>query len=146
TAAALALYRLEHGEYPDTLSALVPDMLPAVPEDLFTTQPLLYRRTDDGYLLYSAGLNGIDDGGSHQGWKVYQGYRINSSEDEQAARKLLGLTPLPEPPENPDLFAEVTPPANPADVPLAEQIPAGADDISLRIPLLRPAVPLRPSP
>lgn len=63
-ACALERYRLGHGQYPDTLGALVPRFLKQVPHDLITGQPLHYQRTDDGlFLLYSVGWNENDDGG-----------------------------------------------------------------------------------
>jgi hypothetical protein len=34
-----------------------------VPIDPYSDRPLVYRRTDDGYLLYSVGSNRVDDGG-----------------------------------------------------------------------------------
>jgi hypothetical protein len=60
---ALAAYRAEHGEYPADLAALAPKYIPAVPEDIFSTGPLHYRREGEGYVLYSIGPNGVDDGG-----------------------------------------------------------------------------------
>ncbi len=63
TEAAVRSYRLAEGAPPESLAALVPKYLSAVPLDPFGDGPLVYRRTDDGYLLYSVGANGIDDGG-----------------------------------------------------------------------------------
>ena len=60
---ALAAYRADHGTYPAELAALVPKYVPAVPEDLFSGEPLRYKRAGPGYVLYSVGLNGKDDGG-----------------------------------------------------------------------------------
>ena len=34
--------------------------LPAIPDDLFSVQPLIYRATDQAFLLYSVGVNGLD--------------------------------------------------------------------------------------
>jgi hypothetical protein len=62
---ALAAYRADHGSYPAELAALVPEYLPDVPEDLFSGEPLRYRREEAGYLLYSVGPDGKDDGGRH---------------------------------------------------------------------------------
>jgi hypothetical protein len=59
----LAAYQRDHGKYPDKLDALVPDYLAKVPTDLFSGQAMIYRTTDAGYLLYSVGVNGKDDGG-----------------------------------------------------------------------------------
>lgn len=65
TAFALEAYRAERGRYPDKCERLVPEYLPEVPGDLFGDRPPRYRRTPDGYLLYSVGPNGEDDGGGH---------------------------------------------------------------------------------
>lgn len=64
---ALAAFNAEHGRFPDTLDALVPDLLPAVPLDLFSGDSLRYELKEDGFLLYSVGENGIDDGGLRDG-------------------------------------------------------------------------------
>jgi hypothetical protein len=62
-ALALSAYRTEHGEYPKALAAIQPDYLPGIPEDPYTKGPFRYRRWSDGYMLYSVGPNGEDDGG-----------------------------------------------------------------------------------
>jgi hypothetical protein len=64
--AALALerYRLGHGSYPASLDALSPELLPSRPLDFMDGAPLRYRHTQDGrFVLYSTGLDCIDDGG-----------------------------------------------------------------------------------
>ncbi len=64
TAIALSVYRHEHNRYPHQLSELVPDYLTRLPLDPFTDEPLRYRlEAENGYVLYSVGENGIDDGG-----------------------------------------------------------------------------------
>jgi hypothetical protein len=60
---ALSAYRTEHHEYPATLFALIPKFLDRVPNDPYGTGRYRYRRKDEGYLLYSVGMNGVDDGG-----------------------------------------------------------------------------------
>jgi hypothetical protein len=61
---ALERYQLAHGEYPETLDALVPQFIEKLPHDIIGGQPLHYHRTDDGkFLLYSVGWNETDDGG-----------------------------------------------------------------------------------
>jgi hypothetical protein len=60
---ALAAYRLEHGHYPKKLDVLAPRYLAAIPPDLFSGKPLIYRPSAKGYLLYSVGVNGKDEGG-----------------------------------------------------------------------------------
>jgi hypothetical protein len=59
----LAAFRADKGRYPLQLSELAPKYLPQVPADLFTGGPLAYRPQPNGYLLYSFGPNGRDDGG-----------------------------------------------------------------------------------
>ncbi len=61
--AAVRQFELEQGTPPQSLAVLVPDYLGSVPDDPLGEGPLKYRRTDDGYLLYSVGRNGRDDGG-----------------------------------------------------------------------------------
>ena len=60
---ALAAFRRDHARYPAMLNDLSPNYLKDVPADLFTGKPLIYRPEPNGYLLYSVGLNGKDDGG-----------------------------------------------------------------------------------
>lgn len=66
-ACALAAYHADHGRYPARLADLVPQYLPAVPEDIFSGQPVVYRPQKDGYVLYSVGDNSKDDGGRARG-------------------------------------------------------------------------------
>ena len=51
------------GEFPERLDQLVPQQLMTVPIDRFSGSPLKYRRTADGFELYSVGKNETDDGG-----------------------------------------------------------------------------------
>ena len=60
---ALAAFRADNGRYPATLDELAPKYLAKIPGDLFSGQPLVYRLTDEGYLLYSVGVNEIDEEG-----------------------------------------------------------------------------------
>jgi hypothetical protein len=60
---ALAGYQRENGKYPDRLELLAPKYLAQAPKDSFTGNALIYRPAGNGYLLYSVGLNGKDDGG-----------------------------------------------------------------------------------
>jgi hypothetical protein len=76
-AAALAVYRAEHGAYPDKLDELVPSVLPALPVDLYNAKPYTYKRDVDGYLLYSLGGNGTDDGGSNEQMRLLNGTPID---------------------------------------------------------------------
>lgn len=60
---ALERYRGTQGKYPEELAVLVPDYLPELPRDAFTSQPLVYRGTRDAALVYSLGPNAKDDEG-----------------------------------------------------------------------------------
>ncbi len=71
--AALAVYRIEHGEYPEQLDELVPSVLPKLPIDLYSNKPFLYERRGNGYLLYSVFENGADDGGTDQSGEIIAG-------------------------------------------------------------------------
>jgi hypothetical protein len=63
TGVACERYRLAHDKLPAKLDDLVPEFLPAVPLDPFDRQPLRYRVTESGALLYSLGVDQLDDGG-----------------------------------------------------------------------------------
>ncbi|QEG00323.1 hypothetical protein Mal15_43930 [Stieleria maiorica] len=57
------IFSEKHGRMPGELEELVPEFLPSIPIDPYTDRPLIYRHTDQGFVVYSAGRNGIDDGG-----------------------------------------------------------------------------------
>jgi hypothetical protein len=62
-AVALERYRRDHGQWPETLDALVPQYLAAVPKDPQDGKPLRYKRRPDGVVVYWLGQDGTDDGG-----------------------------------------------------------------------------------
>ena len=63
TSLAVESYRLAHsGKIPAGLPELVPDFLPAVPRDPFDGQPLRFKTLPRGYVIYSIGADGVDDG------------------------------------------------------------------------------------
>ena len=63
TALAVFRYEKETGGYPDSLEELVPaGYLKELPTDPYSCKPLVYKRTDDNFLLYSVGENLKDDG------------------------------------------------------------------------------------
>jgi len=67
TALALERYRNQHGSYPNSLAELVPAFLKATPLDFMDGQPLRYRVAENGrFLLYSVGLDCVDNGGKFQ--------------------------------------------------------------------------------
>ncbi len=64
TGVALERYRLAHGQFPESLDALVPQFIAKVPHDVIGGQSLEFRREEDGgFVLYSVGWNETDDGG-----------------------------------------------------------------------------------
>lgn len=63
TAMAIERYRMKEGVLPETVEALVPEYLPAVYVDPFDGKPLRYEREDAGYIVYTIGGDGVDDGG-----------------------------------------------------------------------------------
>lgn len=65
---ALERFRNSNGDYPISLDALVPAYLAAIPADPMTGKPMLYTRIENDphgrdYLVYSTGIDGIDNGG-----------------------------------------------------------------------------------
>jgi hypothetical protein len=63
-AVALNRYKLRHGRTAQSLSELVPEFVQDVPVDYMDGQPLRFRvQPGGGFLLYSVGENGQDDGG-----------------------------------------------------------------------------------
>jgi hypothetical protein len=65
-AIALHEYRAEHGKFPAALDDLKGKQLATVPVDGFTASPFVYKPSQNGYLLYSLGQNGRDDGGRNK--------------------------------------------------------------------------------
>jgi hypothetical protein len=64
TVLALQRYRPDKGQYPPSLETLVQTgYLRQVPTDPYSAGPLVYRRTDDAFTLYSVSGNFADDGG-----------------------------------------------------------------------------------
>jgi hypothetical protein len=77
---ALAEYRARHGSYPAKLADLVPEYVPAVPKDIFSGGELHYKSQADGYLLYSVGPNGKDEGGQNQNDKPHD-WKLQGCDD-----------------------------------------------------------------
>jgi|SRR6185503_4807487 len=67
SALAVERYRMTHqGALPDSLGQLVPEELPAVPEDPFDGKPLRYTKASPGFLVYSIGKDRKDDSGKER--------------------------------------------------------------------------------
>lgn len=60
-AVALRRYRLDHGQYPDALSALAPEYVSALPIDTSTGQPPEYVRDGPGFRLRAARGRNVSD-------------------------------------------------------------------------------------
>jgi hypothetical protein len=63
TALAVERFRHAQGRLPDDLKELAPQFLDAIPTDPFDGAALRYRRLTRGYVVYSVGQDGHDDGG-----------------------------------------------------------------------------------
>jgi hypothetical protein len=64
TMLALARFEKEKGEYPENLSTLVElGYLKDIPNDPYSDGPLVYKKTDESFILYSLGENLSDEGG-----------------------------------------------------------------------------------
>lgn len=62
---SIELYRARQGRYPASLDELPYEQTYDIRSDPFSGTDFVYRLTDDGPLLYSASVNGLDDGGIH---------------------------------------------------------------------------------
>jgi len=61
-AMVLRAYQIKQGKYPDTLAEL-PTLGWKISPDPFSGKSLIYRKSGEGYILYSVGKNRKDDGG-----------------------------------------------------------------------------------
>ena len=80
-AAALALFRAEHGAYPDKLDELVPGIFTTLPAGPFGANTFIFKPIGSGYLLYCTGPNGKDDGGSNGRLMIYHGIDVEQLGD-----------------------------------------------------------------
>ena len=60
---ALRCYQADQGRVAQSLNELVPKYLQHLPEDPFSHRPLIYRPIGTNWLLYSVGVDRVDDGG-----------------------------------------------------------------------------------
>ncbi len=62
---ALKRYQLEHDQYPDSLQVLLEDgYIDHIPDDPFSDGPIVYRKTEDDFILYSVGQDFEDNSGA----------------------------------------------------------------------------------
>jgi hypothetical protein len=67
---AVRCYQTEQGRLPPSLKQLVPKYLQQVPSDPFSGRPVIYHPQGTNWLLYSVGVDGVDDGGKRVGRSV----------------------------------------------------------------------------
>jgi len=60
---AVAAYKAENARWPASLGDLAPKYVASIPQDVFAQKPLTYKVRGEGYVIYSVGVNGTDDGG-----------------------------------------------------------------------------------
>ena len=66
----------QHGQLPLSLDALVPQYLPFIPQDPFDGR-LRFKKLPRGYVVYSIGADGVDDGGTERlNWNVQTNYDV----------------------------------------------------------------------
>jgi len=77
----LEVFRREHGKYPESLSELVPQLLPEIPADRITGEPVRFRIVDSEPVVYSVGADRKDDGGRPAPAKSFEdGRRLTESQ------------------------------------------------------------------
>lgn len=62
-ALALENFKMETGAYPDSPAEAKFHLPNGMPTDVYSGKPFLYQHEADGFILYSVGANGRDDGG-----------------------------------------------------------------------------------
>jgi hypothetical protein len=120
TALAIRWYALDHnGQRPQKLADLVPQYLPAVPKDaLLADAPLGYVPDPSKPILYSAGANGVDDGGNDALMRpMPDGSNPPRGGDWERLDRVVPLNRPPRLPPEPDPNAPPIPEESPATNP-----------------------------
>jgi hypothetical protein len=60
---ACRIFKSRRGRFPENLSELAPDIVKEIPIDPYTGATLIYKKSEEGFIVYSIGSNGKDDGG-----------------------------------------------------------------------------------
>ncbi len=69
TTFAVLRYKAENNQFPESLDQLVSSgYLKQLPMDPYSDGPLVYKRLDGDFMLYSLGVDFDDDGGVHSRW------------------------------------------------------------------------------
>jgi hypothetical protein len=94
---ALERYRIKHGRWPKALDELCKEgLLSAVPTDSCDGRPLRYRLLPDGVLVYSVGMDEVDNGGTiDRANLMAQGIDIGFQLWDVSARRQAPLPPRP---------------------------------------------------
>lgn len=106
TTVAALRYRHDKGDYPATLGALVADgYMKKLPIDPYSGMAFGYRATGDDFLLYSWGLNLVDDGG-RQGTGQNGKPRAWADNGDEVFWPVRAQTPAPKTPVQPAMNEE----------------------------------------
>ena len=83
--AELESYRCDHGEYPESLTPLVPQYMPELPKNPYDGQDFTYNRADGAYFLHCVGGHRTGDT-----WEPYQHFLVYAPKDQRTGfwRKL----------------------------------------------------------
>lgn len=74
---AIERFRLQQNRLPEKLEELVPERIQELPKDPFSGQSFLFKKEENGYVLYSVGANQFDDGGDVESeGKADEGFRL----------------------------------------------------------------------
>jgi hypothetical protein len=95
-AIACERHRRATGRWPATLAEIPKSILPEIPGDPYSDEPIKIRRTDTGLNIYSVGSDGRDDGGRKLGVRGEQGTDLGI---ELFDRQLRSRDPLPKEPD-----------------------------------------------
>jgi hypothetical protein len=95
-ALALGGYHADRGVYPTSLTELSPSFVKVIPKDRFTGGELRYAIATNGYLLYSVGPNGEDDGGRNFNDQAYTSADYQAATEEEKARDDIAIRMPPE--------------------------------------------------
>lgn len=98
-------YRRQHGRWPDSLNELAPTYLKEVPIDPFSGTPLLMRRLEDGLVIYSVWVDGVDNQGKLDNSQMKPGTDFGYRLWDVARRR--------QPPRNPEMGPPALPPEQP---------------------------------
>jgi hypothetical protein len=87
-AIACERYRQKTGSWPKALADIPKEVLPEIPTDPFSGNPVLYKRTETGAVVYSVGADGVDDGGETLDPKMPPGTDVGIRLFDPAHRRL----------------------------------------------------------